>query len=179
MFFDILCTIFIEYRITTVLKVEQQLTWSLIFYEKYSTSQSYLWFWPPLIFGGFSNFYRYYTRSQTGKSTGYRPTLKPLPLTIWPVTSFKLFIVHAHGYILVTIGSGFLFWNQNFCFQISTVCYFNKVRYLFGMNNFAADWMNKFPNRGRYQIANIISWQNSLYSSPLSTSSVIFSNFNN
>jgi hypothetical protein len=30
----------------------QQLTWSLIFYEKYSTSQSYLWFWPPLIFWG-------------------------------------------------------------------------------------------------------------------------------
>ena len=29
-------------------------------------------------FGGFSNFCRYYTRSQTGKSTGYRPTLKPL-----------------------------------------------------------------------------------------------------
>ena len=28
----------------------QQLTWSLFFYEKYSTSQSYLWFWPPLIF---------------------------------------------------------------------------------------------------------------------------------
>ena len=28
--------------------------------------------------GGFSNFCRYYTRSQTGKSTGYRPTLKPL-----------------------------------------------------------------------------------------------------
>ena len=51
----------------------QQLMWSLIFYEKYSTSQSYLWFWPSLIFflgGGFSNFYRYYTRSQTGKSTG-------------------------------------------------------------------------------------------------------------
>jgi hypothetical protein len=55
----------------------QQLTWSLIFYEKYSTSQSYLWFWPPLILG-FSNFCRYYTRSQTGKSTAYRPTLKPL-----------------------------------------------------------------------------------------------------
>jgi hypothetical protein len=54
----------------------QQLTWSLIFYEKYSTNQSYLWVWTPLIFfGGFSNFYRYYTRSQTGKSTGYRPTL--------------------------------------------------------------------------------------------------------
>ena len=31
-------------------------------------------------FGGFSNFCRYYTRSQTGKSTGYRPTLKPLDL---------------------------------------------------------------------------------------------------
>ena len=30
-------------------------------------------------FGGrFSNFCRYYTRSQTGKSTRYRPTLKPL-----------------------------------------------------------------------------------------------------
>jgi hypothetical protein len=39
--------------------------------------------------------------------------------TIWPVTSFKLFIVHVHGYILVTIGSGFLFWIQNFCLQIS------------------------------------------------------------
>jgi hypothetical protein len=40
---------------------------------------SYLWFWPPLILGGGgSNFCRYYTRSQTGKSTGYRPTLKPL-----------------------------------------------------------------------------------------------------
>ena len=55
--------------------------------------------------------------------------------TIWSVTSFKLFIVHVHGYILVTIGSGFLFWNQNLCLQISTICYFNKVRYLFGMNN--------------------------------------------
>ena len=30
----------------------QQLTWSLIFCEKYSTIQSYLWFWPPLILGG-------------------------------------------------------------------------------------------------------------------------------
>ncbi len=29
-------------------------------------------------FGGFSNFCRYYTRSQMGKSTGYRPTLKSL-----------------------------------------------------------------------------------------------------
>ena len=43
----------------------------------------------------------------------------------------------------------------------------------------AADWMNKFPNRGRYQIANITSWQNSLYCSQLSTLSVIFNNFNN
>jgi hypothetical protein len=33
--------------------------------------------------------------------------------------------------------------------------------------HFAADWMNKFPNRGRYQIANIISWQNSLHNFPL------------
>ena len=30
-------------------------------------------------FWGFCNFCRYYTRSQTGKSTGYRPTFKPLP----------------------------------------------------------------------------------------------------
>jgi hypothetical protein len=30
-------------------------------------------------FGGFSNFCRYYTRSQAGKSTRYRPTLKTLP----------------------------------------------------------------------------------------------------
>jgi hypothetical protein len=29
-------------------------------------------------FGEFSNFCQYYTRSQMGKSTGYRPTLKPL-----------------------------------------------------------------------------------------------------
>jgi hypothetical protein len=43
---------------------------------------SYLWFWPPLILGGFSNFCRYYTRSQVGKSTGYRPTLKPLYLNL-------------------------------------------------------------------------------------------------
>jgi hypothetical protein len=29
----------------------QQLTWSLFFYEKYSTSLLYLWFWPALILG--------------------------------------------------------------------------------------------------------------------------------
>jgi hypothetical protein len=34
-------------------------------------------------FGGFSNFCRYYTRSQTGKSIGYRPTLKPLIYLFW------------------------------------------------------------------------------------------------
>jgi hypothetical protein len=32
-------------------------------------------------FGAFSNFCRYYARSQTGKSTGYRPALKPLEQT--------------------------------------------------------------------------------------------------
>jgi hypothetical protein len=69
----------------------QQLTWSLIFYEKYTTSQSYLWFWPPLIFfGGFSNFYRYYTRSQMGKSTGYRPTLKPLRMVVRFTTTYAI-----------------------------------------------------------------------------------------
>ena len=58
----------------------QQLTWSLIFYEKYSTSllTIVLVVFTTANFGGFSNFCRYYTRSQTGKSTGYRPTLKPL-----------------------------------------------------------------------------------------------------
>jgi hypothetical protein len=44
---------------------------------------SYLWFSPPLILGGLSNFCRYYTRSQTDKSTGYRPTLKPLNKIVW------------------------------------------------------------------------------------------------
>ena len=58
----------------------QQLTWSLIFYKKYSTSLStiVLVVFTTANFGGFSNFCRYYARSQTGKSTGYRPTLKPL-----------------------------------------------------------------------------------------------------
>ena len=58
---------------------------------------SYLWFWPPLIMGGFSNFCRYYTRSQAGKSTGYRPTLKPL---WWPPISTKLTItLHVNSYL--------------------------------------------------------------------------------
>jgi hypothetical protein len=58
----------------------QHLTWSLIFYGKYSTSLStiVLVVLTTANFGGFSNFSRYYTRSQAGKSTGYRPTLKPL-----------------------------------------------------------------------------------------------------
>jgi hypothetical protein len=58
----------------------QQLTWSSIFYEKYSTSLStiVLVVLTTANFGGFSNFCRYNTRSQAGKSTGYRPTLKPL-----------------------------------------------------------------------------------------------------
>jgi hypothetical protein len=33
-------------------------------------------------FGGFSNFCRYYSQSQMGKSTGYWPTLKPLVLGV-------------------------------------------------------------------------------------------------
>ena len=56
----------------------------------------------------------------------------------------------------MTIGSGFLFWNLNFCVRVrvrvvyktendSTV-YFNKVRYLFGMNNQLRDG----PFRGVY-----------------------------
>ena len=55
---------------------------SAIFYEKYSTSLStiVLVVLTTANFGGFSNFCRYYTRSQVGKSTGYWPTLKPLRL---------------------------------------------------------------------------------------------------
>ena len=58
----------------------QQFALSLIFYEKR--------FHKPIVLvslatgnlggGGVSNFCRYYTRSQTGKRTGYRPTLKSL-----------------------------------------------------------------------------------------------------
>ena len=58
--------------------------------------------------------------------------------------------------------------------KVSDIC---KMKFVHV--HFAAVWMNKFPNRGRYQIANIISWQNSLYCSQPSTSSVIFNNFNN
>ena len=72
----------------------QQLTWSLIFYEKYSTSLStiVLVVLTTANFGGFSNFCRYYTRSQAGKSTGYRPTLKPLCLyKCWIVKAYRCF----------------------------------------------------------------------------------------
>ena len=71
----------------------QQLTWSLIFYEKYSTSLStiVLVVLTTANFGVFSNFYRYYTRSQTGKSTGYRPTLKPLVIYIY----IYIYILHS------------------------------------------------------------------------------------
>jgi hypothetical protein len=69
----------------------QQLTWSLIFYEKYSTSLStiVLVVLTTVNFGGFSNFCRYYTRSQVGKSTGYRPTLKPLLLCFFGLRNFE------------------------------------------------------------------------------------------
>ena len=72
----------------------QQLTWSLFFYEKYSTSLStiVLVVLTTANFGGFSNFCRYYTRSQMGKSTGYWPTLKPLHCDI--VNLFSSVIWH-------------------------------------------------------------------------------------
>jgi hypothetical protein len=34
------------------------------------------------------------------------------------VVGEKFFNDYLNGYILMTIGSGFLFWNQNFCLQI-------------------------------------------------------------
>jgi hypothetical protein len=70
----------------------QQLTWSLIFYEKYSTSLStiVLVVLTTANFGGFSNFCRYYTRSLAGKSTGYRPTLKPLHHTTFCLGSCQV-----------------------------------------------------------------------------------------
>ena len=43
-------------------------------------------------FGGFSNFCRYYTRSQTGESTGYRPTLKPLIYVVIFISSNSTFL---------------------------------------------------------------------------------------
>ena len=69
----------------------QQLTWSLIFYEKYSTSLSaiVLVVLTTANFGWFNNFCRYYTRSQAGKSSGYRPTLKPLLLGVVPIHGWK------------------------------------------------------------------------------------------
>ena len=84
----------------------QQLTWSLIFYEKYSTSQSYLWFWPLLILGGFSNFCRYYTRSQTGKSTGYRPIWNP-----WysPIFSLNCICCHLISRTILSISNSMQF----------------------------------------------------------------------
>jgi hypothetical protein len=52
------------------------------FYEKYSTTPStiVLVVLTTANFGGFSNFCRYCTRSQAGKSTGYQPTFKSLCL---------------------------------------------------------------------------------------------------
>ena len=69
----------------------QRLMWSLIFYEKYSTSLStiVLVVLTTANFGGFSNFCRYYTRSQAGKSTRYRPTLKPLYKVLYKFSSFR------------------------------------------------------------------------------------------
>ena len=74
----------------------QQLTWSLIFYEKYSTSLStiILVVLTTANFGGFSNFCRYCTRSQTCKSTGYRPTLKPLYILFLSCPSVRHTVVH-------------------------------------------------------------------------------------
>jgi hypothetical protein len=90
----------------------QQLTWSLIFYEQYSTSLStiVLVVFTTANSGGFSNFCRYYTRSQTGKSTGYRPTLKPLDISgknmylygYWRLTQFWV-KVHQANVHLVTL----------------------------------------------------------------------------
>ena len=54
-------------------------------------------------FGGFSNFCLYYTRSQTGKSTGYWPTLKPLITYYWYVTTWKICGNHISGHMSVTL----------------------------------------------------------------------------
>ena len=80
----------------------------IIFYEKYSTSLStiVLVVLTTANFGGFSNFCRYYTRSQAGKSTGYRPTLKPLlfSLTLAQVL-FSLRLWH-RSYSVCNFGTG-------------------------------------------------------------------------
>ena len=68
---------------------------SASFYEKYSTSLStiVLVVLTTANFGGFSNFCRYYTRSQAGKSTGYRPILKPLYRNTNNVVFLSLFCI--------------------------------------------------------------------------------------
>ena len=79
----------------------QQLMWSLIFYEKYSTSLSavVLVVLTTANFGWFSNFCRYYTRSQAGKSTGYRPTLKPLHISLfWHI---YIYILEREKYVVI------------------------------------------------------------------------------
>ena len=94
----------------------QQLTWSLILYEKYSTSLStiVLVVLTTANFWGFSNFYRYYTRSQADKSTGYRPTLKPLVIRYIsnPKWTFFYHTCFFFGYILtVNTSSHVPVWN--------------------------------------------------------------------
>ena len=72
--------------------------WTLIFYEKYSTSLStiVLVVLTTANFGGFSNFCRYYTRSQAGKSTRYRPTLKPLIIIEGPGCEWLRLVISDH-----------------------------------------------------------------------------------
>ncbi len=73
-------------------------------------------------FGGFSNFCRYYTRSQAGKSTGYRPTLKPLV------------VVQTHtGYIVLTtvqcnMRCKLLIQKYKFELDRKTTCNFNTIQ---------------------------------------------------
>ena len=54
-------------------------------------------------FGGFSNFCRYYTRSQAGKSTGYRPTLKPLLYKLYVFCSDMKFKMAATAGLSLTL----------------------------------------------------------------------------
>ena len=84
---------------------------SAIFYEKYSTSLStiVLVVLTTANFGGFSNLCRYYTGSQAGKSTGYRPTLKPLLVApqlahyAFTTLQFGCCLVRSLSYVKITL----------------------------------------------------------------------------
>jgi hypothetical protein len=83
-------------------------------------------------FGRFSNFCRYYTRSQAGKGTGYRPTLKPLGLWFSPGSSINKTDRHDITEILLKVALNTITLILTFewmfvftkCFYLHVFCFF-------------------------------------------------------